>query len=245
SGNGHIDVVKLLLPTLGVEANNRDNHGRTALFFAARFGYDNVVKTLLADGRIDTDIKDWYHSTSLFTAVRNGHFAVVEVLLATGRMALGAEDGFGRSLFWWARRSGGLRVLELLVQHAGKTGIQIPDDPAPVNAIPILFDDKSAWCDACTLSIKEGCGYRCDNDIYRVQDDIDDTKALLDLARAAQVLNVGGFTLNFRIKVSSGFRDWLEAPDATIGFNKAGKKMHPGTGLWLVKVDYVAVHRTC
>ncbi|KAK7575128.1 hypothetical protein V3481_017093 [Fusarium oxysporum f. sp. vasinfectum] len=69
------------------------------------------------------------------------------------------------------------------------------------------------------------------NDIYRVQDDIDDTKALLDLARAAQV--------------SSGIRDWLEAPDATIGFNKAGKKKHPGTGLWLVKVDYVAVHRTC
>ncbi|EXL63699.1 hypothetical protein FOPG_20027 [Fusarium oxysporum f. sp. conglutinans race 2 54008] len=60
------------------------------------------------------------------------------------------------------------------------------------------------------------------NDIYRVQDDIDDTKALLDLARAAQV--------------SSGFRDWLEAPDATIGFNKAGKKKHPGTGLRLVKV---------
>ncbi|KAI3570879.1 hypothetical protein IWW34DRAFT_773635 [Fusarium oxysporum f. sp. albedinis] len=77
-------------------------------------------------------------------------------------MALGAEDGFGRSLFWWARRSGGPRVLELLLQHAGKTGIQIPDDPAPVNAIPILFDAKSAWCDACTLSIKEGCGYRCD-----------------------------------------------------------------------------------
>ncbi|KAH7461489.1 hypothetical protein FOMA001_g19119 [Fusarium oxysporum f. sp. matthiolae] len=60
------------------------------------------------------------------------------------------------------------------------------------------------------------------NDIYRVQDDIDDTKALFDLSRAAQV--------------SSGFRDWFEAPDATTGFNKAGRKKHPGTGLRFVKV---------
>ncbi|KAF9780665.1 hypothetical protein IL306_000013 [Fusarium sp. DS 682] len=59
------------------------------------------------------------------------------------------------------------------------------------------------------------------SDICRVQDGIEDTKALLDLARAAQV--------------SSGIREWLKAPDATIGFNEAVKKKHPGTGLWFVK----------
>ncbi|KAH6884132.1 hypothetical protein B0T10DRAFT_518181, partial [Thelonectria olida] len=56
------------------------------------------------------------------------------------------------------------------------------------------------------------------SDICRVQDDIEDTKALLNLARATQV--------------SSGIRAWLKAPDATIGFNEAVKKKHPGTGLW-------------
>ncbi|KAH7146961.1 hypothetical protein B0J13DRAFT_524680 [Dactylonectria estremocensis] len=55
----------------------------------------------------------------------------------------------------------------------------------------------------------------------RVQDDIEDTKALLDLVRATQV--------------SSGIREWLKAAHATIGFNEAAKKMHPGTGLWFVK----------
>ncbi|KAF4461453.1 hypothetical protein FALBO_11747 [Fusarium albosuccineum] len=59
------------------------------------------------------------------------------------------------------------------------------------------------------------------SDIGKVQDDIADTKALLDLARAAQV--------------SSDIRKWLNAPDATINFNEAVKKKHPGTGLWLVK----------
>jgi hypothetical protein len=59
------------------------------------------------------------------------------------------------------------------------------------------------------------------NDICRLQDEIEDTKALLDLARAAQI--------------SSAIREWLKAPDATIGFNEAVKKKHPGTGLWFVK----------
>ncbi|KAK7414588.1 hypothetical protein QQZ08_012523 [Neonectria magnoliae] len=59
------------------------------------------------------------------------------------------------------------------------------------------------------------------SDICRVQDDIEGTKALLNLVRATQV--------------SSGIREWLKAPDATIGFNEAVKKKHPGTGLWFVK----------
>ncbi|CAM1509295.1 Fc.00g030340.m01.CDS01 [Cosmosporella sp. VM-42] len=59
------------------------------------------------------------------------------------------------------------------------------------------------------------------SDTYRVQDDIEDTKALLDLVRAAQI--------------TSEIRGWLKAPDATIDFNEAAKKKHPSTGLWLVK----------
>ncbi|KAH8669302.1 ankyrin repeat-containing domain protein [Ilyonectria robusta] len=161
SQNGHIEVVRLLLITLGVETSRADNHGRTALFFASRCGYNNVVQALLADGRIDPGSKDWYRSTSLFAAVRNGHFEVVELLLAAGGITIEGQDGFGRSLFWWARRTGNLRVLQLLVQHAERAGSPIPDDPAPVNAASIPFDHESAWCDACTLSIRKGCGYSC------------------------------------------------------------------------------------
>ncbi|KAI3573631.1 ankyrin repeat-containing domain protein [Fusarium oxysporum f. sp. albedinis] len=58
------------------------------------------------------------------------------------------------------------------------------------------------------------------NDSCKVQDDIEDTKALLDLTRASQV--------------PSHVRARLKAPDATINFNEAAKKKHPGTGLWFV-----------
>jgi hypothetical protein len=57
--------------------------------------------------------------------------------------------------------------------------------------------------------------------IGNVQDDIEDAKSLLELVRAHQI--------------SSAIRDWLKAPDASIEYNSACKKRHPGTGLWLVK----------
>lgn len=58
-------------------------------------------------------------------------------------------------------------------------------------------------------------------DNKRIQDDIYETKALLDLVRTSQV--------------SSNLCDWLNAPDATINHNVACAKKHPGTGMWLVK----------
>lgn len=55
----------------------------------------------------------------------------------------------------------------------------------------------------------------------RVQDDITETKALLNLVRTSQI--------------SSNHRDWLAAPDATIDHNAACAKKYPDTGMWLVK----------
>lgn len=58
-------------------------------------------------------------------------------------------------------------------------------------------------------------------DTKRIQDDVTETKHLLDLVRTSQI--------------SSNLRDWLDAPDATINHNAACAKKHPDTGLWLVK----------
>jgi hypothetical protein len=58
-------------------------------------------------------------------------------------------------------------------------------------------------------------------DISHVQDEVEDTKALLDLVRADQIL--------------STIREWLKAPDVTGDYYKACEKWHPGTGLWFIK----------
>lgn len=57
----------------------------------------------------------------------------------------------------------------------------------------------------------------------KIQDDVTDVKASLDLVRSSQI--------------SSNLRDWLNAPDATIDHNAACAKKNPGTGMWLVKCD--------
>ncbi|KAI3326723.1 hypothetical protein HD806DRAFT_488009 [Xylariaceae sp. AK1471] len=57
--------------------------------------------------------------------------------------------------------------------------------------------------------------------VIDLSEDVEVNKALLYLARADQI--------------SSTIREWLKAPDATINYNEACKKWHPGTGLWFVK----------
>ncbi|KAI0133749.1 hypothetical protein BJ170DRAFT_607348 [Xylariales sp. AK1849] len=58
-------------------------------------------------------------------------------------------------------------------------------------------------------------------DVHKVQNDIEDTKELLNLVRASQI--------------SSDIRDWLRAPDTSVNYNEACKKSYGSTGLWLVK----------
>ncbi|KAK0380335.1 vegetative incompatibility protein HET-E-1 [Colletotrichum limetticola] len=53
-----------------------------------------------------------------------------------------------------------------------------------------------------------------------VQDEIENTNAILNLIRTSQV--------------SSEIRTWLNAPDATFNFTEACSKKHPGTGTWFV-----------
>ncbi|KAK4127390.1 hypothetical protein N657DRAFT_678006 [Parathielavia appendiculata] len=61
-------------------------------------------------------------------------------------------------------------------------------------------------------------------DFGSAQDELQDTKALLELMRADQV--------------SPEIRIWLQAPDASINYNESCKKKHPGTGLWFIRGPY-------
>lgn len=58
-------------------------------------------------------------------------------------------------------------------------------------------------------------------DTQRLQDDISDMRALLELVNSSQI--------------SSDLRDWLHAPDTIVDHNAACAKKHPGTGTWLIK----------
>ena len=61
------------------------------------------------------------------------------------------------------------------------------------------------------------------DDTQRLQDDVTEMKGTLELVKTDQI--------------SSGLRDWLNAPDALVDYNTACAKKYPGTGLWLLKSD--------
>ena len=88
--NGNEAAVKLLLITLGVEADSKvtkgHGTGRTALSWAAERGYVAIVKLLLGEG-VGVDSKDERGWMPLSYAAKNGHTTIVSLLLENGAKA--------------------------------------------------------------------------------------------------------------------------------------------------------------
>ncbi|KAJ3546625.1 hypothetical protein NM208_g1910 [Fusarium decemcellulare] len=155
---GQADIVKERLD-MGPMCHE---NGRTLLFDAARCGQAQSVQILLDSGRFAVNDTDWFGTSPLFAATRNGHVETVEVLLKTPDIRTDSKDGFGRTLLWWARRGGHDRVAELLLDHDQTAGSQTDHQEDLPESNPIEFKDSSRYCDACTLSMPDGCEqYQC------------------------------------------------------------------------------------
>ncbi|KAK0760932.1 hypothetical protein N5P37_005873 [Trichoderma harzianum] len=84
AGQGHENVVGLLLAIPSIEVNSRNKDGCTPLSLAARNGHEAVVRLLLAMPSIDINSRDSLDGTPLLWAASNGHDAVVKLLLSAG-----------------------------------------------------------------------------------------------------------------------------------------------------------------
>ena len=64
-----------------MNANWKDQDGRTLLWQAAEKGHEAMVKLLLSTGKVDVDAKDdLYRQTPLWQAAGKGHEAIVKLL---------------------------------------------------------------------------------------------------------------------------------------------------------------------
>lgn len=83
AGNGHVELVELLL-SAGAKVDLRDENCSTALIKAAgRYGNAHIVKILLSKGA-DVDARDNRGKTALITAAQFGYPTIVRALLDAG-----------------------------------------------------------------------------------------------------------------------------------------------------------------
>jgi hypothetical protein len=113
---GHKVVVKLLLETGKVEADSKDEDGRTPLSWAASNGREAIVKLLLKTGKVEADSKDEDGRTPLWWAASSGREAIVKLLLETGKVKADLKDKYGQTPLSCASWSGHEAIVKLLLE---------------------------------------------------------------------------------------------------------------------------------
>ena len=115
---GDSTKVKNLLKK-GVDINERDNFGRTALIYAALNGHDRIINMLL-ESHADIHAKDHFDQTAFIAAVNRGHVNSAEILLKNGANS-SAPNGEGVPPILIALGREDFEMADLLLKH----GIEI------------------------------------------------------------------------------------------------------------------------
>ena len=86
SGNGHIEIVKLLLlQDSRIDLNVLNESGNTALHYAALNGKKEIVQ-LLIEKRADSNVKNKFGRIPLEDALQNGHSEIAELLAPVSKL---------------------------------------------------------------------------------------------------------------------------------------------------------------
>ncbi|KAJ3565192.1 hypothetical protein NPX13_g7590 [Xylaria arbuscula] len=112
----HKECLEVLLAVDGVNVNNRDKLGHTALFMPAIGGRIEVVNLLLAAPGFSPDMPDYLGRTALSYACGTWmeQIEVVQVLISNDRVNPDKRDYVGRTPLSYAAEKGHLRVMKLL-----------------------------------------------------------------------------------------------------------------------------------
>lgn len=132
---GDILAVEMLL-AIGVDTEEKDNDGCTALIYGAYNGHERVVQALIDSGaNIENPNQDL--TTPLHTAVENGHELIVRLLLDRGA-TVNAKDRSGATPLLLAASNGYERVVQLLLEGGAETEVK----PNDMNTTPLYL---AAW----------------------------------------------------------------------------------------------------
>jgi ankyrin repeat protein len=121
---GH-DRLLTLLSRLGrFEFDSKDSDDRTALWWAAKHGWEMATRSLLDAGSAAINSQSKYHGTPLYVAAKEGNLAVVEVLLERGAETEGQGVYYTNALK--AASCGGHKeIVELLLDKGADIDVEL------------------------------------------------------------------------------------------------------------------------
>lgn len=151
SAHGKVDVVKWLLTSTGLKAQDVDAFGRTALHYAARTGKTLVVQFFTENHPNILKVQDLMGATAFMLAARNGQTAVIRSLLYTiGTSALADRDDGDHSPIYWAKKCREDDAAQLLSNYSIDAEVNLPADFAEEkDNCQVHINAKACYCDIC------------------------------------------------------------------------------------------------
>lgn len=123
--NGLADAVNAMLEQ-GIDINNIDQDGRTALMYAAFNGHEDVVKSLL-ENDADVNISDNFGRTALMFASSGPFPGTVKILLDSDAEIDMADTEEHFTALMYAAAEGQLEVVEILLQNGADAELEDVD----------------------------------------------------------------------------------------------------------------------
>ena len=135
AGNGHEEVVKILLGRGDINPNKPDKFGRTPLWRATRNGHERVVQALLRRDEVNPDKPDTFGGTPLACAASNGHEGVVKILLGRDDVDPNKPNDHSETPLWGAALYGQEAVVKILLARDDVN----PDEPDDDDRTPLSY----------------------------------------------------------------------------------------------------------
>ena len=111
---------RLVVTVKALRSLTGQDHMRTPVYLAAKFGFVDILRALLADPRVDSNRANLKGRTALHAAALRNQFAAVTELLNDPRTLVNVKDPQGRSAFHCVVIERKYEMLAHMLQHASR-----------------------------------------------------------------------------------------------------------------------------
>jgi ankyrin repeat protein len=146
------EVIVNYLLEKGIDVNQQDEDGCTALYWASYSGYKEIVQILSGHKDINVNKQDKVGSTALEWASKNGYKEILQLLLEHKDINVNLKDGEGRTALFWAFKKKRHEIVKMLLVHKdinvnqqdkkGETALIVASREGKEEIVQLLLEHK-------------------------------------------------------------------------------------------------------